>query len=85
MNGILIFICFLGYVICSGIVFATSLILSHRERKDLYDRLMSGSSDAYRRLSDAGSAAGALSSRPVSAHKKAVDAFHRSGVEVDRK
>lgn len=51
------------------------MILSSRERKDLYDRLMSANIGEYRSLSEKKKADKPL----INAHRRAIDAFHARG------
>lgn len=63
----------------SAMLLAVHMVVSHVERKDLYDRLMSGDADRYLRLKDDGHE---KDTHRVSAHRKAIDAFHQKGTEV---
>lgn len=62
-------------------VFALHVILSHRERRDLYDRITGGGADGYLRLSSSGE----KSSRGmVSRHRTAVESFRKKGFDAGK-
>lgn len=55
-------------------------IVSHKERKELYDRLMSADLSEFKRLSNDSS--NESRSLAVRSHKKAIDKFHAKGTGV---
>lgn len=59
--------------------FLVHLVLSRREREDLYNRIMSASADEYLRLSDKSQA---KENPRVNAHRRAVSAFHAQGTGI---
>ena len=60
-------------------VFIVYLILSRRERHDLYNRFMSANIGDYMRLSEKETPKKDIR---MSAHKKAIAAFHASGTGI---
>lgn len=72
MDGILIFLHSL-----TAVLFALHIIVSHCERRDLFDRITGGDTDGYLRLSASADA----SERTKSKHKTAVERFRKKGNE----
>lgn len=58
-------------------VFALHVAVSHRERRDLYNRIMGGGTEGYMRLS----ADSAKTVETASRHRCAVEKFRKKGVD----
>ena len=55
-------------------------LIFHREREDLYNRMMCQSITEYKKFCDSGER---IKQSPMdSAHKKSVNSFHKKGTEV---
>lgn len=79
MNDVLLIV--LSFVSNTALAaaFIVHLILSRRERRDLYNRLMSADIGDYMRLSEKETPKKDIR---MSAHKKAIAAFHASGTGI---
>ena len=79
MNDVLLIV--LSFVSNTALAaaFIVHLILSRRERRDLYNRFMSANIGDYMRLSEKETPKKDIR---MSAHKKAIAAFHASGTGI---
>ena len=81
MNVVLFMLCCLILSVSCVALCAIQLFVYHRERKDLYDRIMGGSEAGYLRIKDSKSSNSR--EKTVNVHKRAVEDFHKKGLGAD--